>query len=253
MMAVGALECVWAVGYSAGCPTVGGPEEVEAICEWQGAKGSLCAAMVEAGFLDEESDGSLTIHDLYDHAPSYVQKRMKSEARRKAAGTTLSELRRDAATARWEKNRAKQKKNSSIQTDATGIHMNANGTPPTPKDAFPFASEGAVEKAPRKTSPHVAIFEEEARAAGLTPVVAKADAIQLADARKKFPDDDGYRAAVRRYLQLQDKFLVENRWAGRFIGSRLQALMNPGKTSDTAFPPTKAIGTKYANTPTVRI
>lgn len=118
----------------------------------------------------------------------------------------------------------------------------------------PLAVAGeASPKKTRKPAPHVAIFEEEARAAGLTPAVAEADAIQLAQARKKFPDDDGFRAGVRRYFQMQDKFLVENRWAGRFIGSRLQALLNPGKTSDTAFPPTKPVGTKYADTPTVRL
>lgn len=214
--------------------------------------------LVAAGLWDE-APGGYRIHDYLAYNPS----KEKVLAERKAAAERVKRWRADPRNA----------KSNTVTSDERNGVTNGGVTvevtpPPSPSPPLPLvvgeelrssptprepAKRATAKKKPRPPTAHVAIFEEEARAAGLIPAVAKADAIQLAEARKKFPDDDAFRAAVRRYLQLQDKFLVENSWAGRFIGSRLQALMNPGRTSDTAFPPTKPIGTKYANTPTVRI
>jgi hypothetical protein len=80
---LGLLEFVWAVGYETGNPIVGDALDVELAAEWTGPKGTLCAALVECGFLDKRTDGKLEIHDFWHHAPDYVMKRAKKEAARK--------------------------------------------------------------------------------------------------------------------------------------------------------------------------
>lgn len=86
MMAAGALECVWRIGYESGDPFVGDARLVEYACEWRGKQGDLAAALVEAGFLDATEDGGLLIHDLLHHAPDYVLKRFRREAARRSNG-----------------------------------------------------------------------------------------------------------------------------------------------------------------------
>lgn len=129
MMAAGALECVWRLGYESGDPFVGDWRVVEYACEWKGEPGALSAALVDSGFLDGGDGGRLSIHDLHDHAPEYVQKRFAREASRKESGATIASLRSEAgkkgAAARWDGKRM-----------ANGGHCLANGrqamAPPTP-------------------------------------------------------------------------------------------------------------------------
>lgn len=249
MLAVGALECVWSVGYSAGDPMVGGPEEVEAICEWTGEKGSLCAALVESGFLDEESDGSLTIHDLYDHAPVYVQKRMRSEAKRREAGTTLSDLRRGAAALMWEKRRAKQTDEPVMQTDATGIHVHANGTTPSPNDRIrlhPFASEGEEpaeepkaprpRKAPASGAVGAYLRAWEARYGG-TPLPEASECIAANKALSRFTEEERVRI-VEAYVADDEPWICDKAHPLGLLPKRLgrlQAKLNG--TLSTGRPP----------------
>lgn len=87
MAAVGALECVWRLGYESGASFVGSGGVVEYSCEWHGESGALVKALLETGFLDEVK-GGFAIHDLLDHAPEYVHKRFRREAARRQCPVT---------------------------------------------------------------------------------------------------------------------------------------------------------------------
>ncbi|MES1164171.1 MAG: hypothetical protein ABUR63_00320 [Verrucomicrobiota bacterium] len=92
-IARGALELLWEAGYAEGDPRLGDAESVEAVAEWTGPTGELAGHLVATGFLDRDERGVHSIHDLADHAPDYVARRMARAAERAAAGTTISEIR----------------------------------------------------------------------------------------------------------------------------------------------------------------
>ena len=282
-LAVGTMELLWSAAYSSGNPILGTAEVVELMADWKGEPGALADALVDVGLLDVESDRSdtenasdrsdtgcaplgytsrtksapLRIHDLTDHAPDYVRKRQAREEKRVRAAR--AKARRHHGSDR----------SKSGQRPPNGGQRPENGSTPTPTPTptpvgeelrsspipLELSTEAPSEKKPRRGSPHVAIFEEEARAAGLTPALSRPDAVHLAEIRKQLGDDEVYRGVLHRYFRMNDKFLAGCGWAGRFVGSRLQALLNSAstRTADTPFPPTKPVGRKYADTPIVRI
>lgn len=81
----GSLECIWDVAYENGDPLIGDAVDVELAAHWQGEPGRLCEVLVEAGFLDQTENG-YEVHDLYDHAPDYVQRRLQREIERRERG-----------------------------------------------------------------------------------------------------------------------------------------------------------------------
>ena len=135
-LALGCLEMIWSQCYENGEDYLGDAVDVESAAQWLGTPGALCSSLLAAGgdgnsgFIEEIEDrpGHFRCHDLYDHAPEYVRKRMDRENARRAAGVTLREVRAAAANERWR--RAKD-----MQTDASGKHMDASGTTPAPAPA----------------------------------------------------------------------------------------------------------------------
>lgn len=103
-LALGSLEFLWRQGYESGDDYLGEAEDVEAAARWAGEPGKLATALLEAGgngrtgFIEPVSgrDGAYQIHDLFDHAPDYVQKRRAREMERVARGQTLSSQRSEA-------------------------------------------------------------------------------------------------------------------------------------------------------------
>lgn len=73
---IGYLECLWLRGYQTGSPVIGDSLDVESAAEYPGEIGTFTKAAMDAGFIDLDEDGRYTIHDLFDHAPSYAKKRM---------------------------------------------------------------------------------------------------------------------------------------------------------------------------------
>ena len=170
LLARGCLETIWESAYETGNDYVGTAEDVESLAGWQGKRGLLCGAMEAAGFLDplDEDAARYRVHDLYDHAPEYVRKRMDREAARRERGVTLAELRAAAAREKWRK-RAQAAANGSqlqerqpdLQPDApvvqtavtcsnvnsmvapTSVQTAANGTTPAPAPA-PIDPEEAL-------------------------------------------------------------------------------------------------------------
>jgi hypothetical protein len=81
--AAGVLEMIWHHAYQDGDPRLGDVDDIEYMIGWDGPPGRCVDALVEAGFLDVDESGMVTVHDLDDHAPEYVKKRKAREAERK--------------------------------------------------------------------------------------------------------------------------------------------------------------------------
>lgn len=100
---MGYLECLWLRGYQTGNPAIGDELDVEAAAEYPGDEGKFAKAVVAAGFVDRDEKGHHSIHDLFDHAPKYVQLRM---VRKETApeGTTWDSITRPRGSKKSPKN-----------------------------------------------------------------------------------------------------------------------------------------------------
>lgn len=139
--AAGALELLWHVAYEAGDAFLGESLDVEAAARWRGEAGALTKALLEAGgrgaagFIEKAPGrpGRYRVHDLFDHAPEYVRKRLLRETERRQKGTDLAAERaaagRKGAEARWQ---AAGKRQSVAMDAAEDGKRLANGTPPAP-------------------------------------------------------------------------------------------------------------------------
>ena len=116
-LAVGHLEIIWQATYEAGDPLLGLPADLEYLARWAGEQGKLSAALLEAGFVDEVENGELKVHDLIDHAPDYVQRRMEREEARRAKGQTISDLRANAGKKGGAAKAAKQAYSKRLATE----------------------------------------------------------------------------------------------------------------------------------------
>ncbi|MFY9560150.1 MAG: hypothetical protein WAQ52_07945 [Terriglobales bacterium] len=100
-LALGCLEFLWETCYQNGDDYLGDVLDVEAAAHWDGEQEKLCTALLTAGgdgnhgFIDELDDrpGHYRCHDLFDHAPRYVSRRLQKEMEREANGVSISEIR----------------------------------------------------------------------------------------------------------------------------------------------------------------
>lgn len=154
-LALGTLELIWHHAYEHG-DFIASNEDLELICDWQGEPGFIGPALVYIGFLDPHPDGEpgYFVHDLYDHAPQYVQRRAEREHERRVKGQSISSIRRQAASQR-------KQMASHLQPDAShGYPVTANSSPPAPapaptpreEDLSPAAPLPRPKKARRKVS-----------------------------------------------------------------------------------------------------
>lgn len=80
---LGHLEYLWKTGYASGNPVIGDAHMVEACALWDGEDGRLASALVSVRLIDEVEPGVYQIHDLHDHAPTYVARRSDREEERR--------------------------------------------------------------------------------------------------------------------------------------------------------------------------
>jgi hypothetical protein len=146
-VARGVLELMWDMAYENGDDYLGDADDVEASARWTGKRGALCNALVraggegETGFIEEldERPGHFIVHDLFDHAPEYVKKRMAREVERITKGQTISDVRREAAKKRWDANGSKRL--------PLALQTSANGDTPSPTPThLAKATDGAEPK-----------------------------------------------------------------------------------------------------------
>ena len=142
-LARGSLELLWDVAYENGDEYLGTSADVESAARWDGEPSALVKALLEsggdgnAGFIEEIPDRPehYQVHDLFQNAPEYVQKRMLRELRRNQRGVTISDLRREAGR----KGRAvlpgqgsSKRRANGGQLPAHGGQLVANGDTPAP-------------------------------------------------------------------------------------------------------------------------
>lgn len=135
---LGHLELLWRVAYESGNPKIGDADDVEIAVEWQGERGAFAGALQRCRFIDDEgttAGAEYHVHDLFDHAPEYVKKRLTREQARRANGTSIEALRRKAGLAsglaRLER-KLSQEGTSVGHTATHGEQEGANGHTPAP-------------------------------------------------------------------------------------------------------------------------
>lgn len=80
---LGLVEMMWEVCYENGEAFLGDSVDVELAAGWVGEAGVLCKALAECGgktrkgLIEEVGPGIWAVHDLFDHAPKYVEGRQK--------------------------------------------------------------------------------------------------------------------------------------------------------------------------------
>ncbi len=72
----GHLDYMWESCWESVSPTLGTPEVVELVAMWNGAPGVFAQALEDIGFLDRDEDNNLQVHDFWEHAPDYVDRRL---------------------------------------------------------------------------------------------------------------------------------------------------------------------------------
>lgn len=87
-LAAGVLELLWHACYEACDERVGSAADVAFSVAWTDRKVNIAAALRDAGFLDDDPEhpGEFRVHDLWDHAPQYVTRRMEREQARRVSG-----------------------------------------------------------------------------------------------------------------------------------------------------------------------
>ncbi len=163
VIARGCLEFLWESAYENGSSYLGDKDDVELAARWKGEPGKLAQALLlaggdgNAGFIEEVpgNPGQFAVHDLFQHAPEYVQKRRDRELARIQRGVTISDMRREAG----KRGRALQLANvgqtsASVGQTEDGCHnTRANGVTPAPAPARapkqnPLSEQGSDEESP---------------------------------------------------------------------------------------------------------
>jgi hypothetical protein len=131
-LARGVLELIWDTCYEAGDAFLGDLQDVAAAANWTGDPGVLVKALFEAGgegrkgFIEDclEEPGNYICHDLWDHAPEYVERRARREIARQAKGLTLRDMRAAAGRASGEARRMKANSIEHVpQTEGTYVEQ----------------------------------------------------------------------------------------------------------------------------------
>lgn len=86
LVARGVLETLWDGCYENGDEYLGESIDIEGMAHWDGREGALTEALLSSGFIEpiEGQPGHFQVHDLWHHAPDYVQKRRRREVARRS-------------------------------------------------------------------------------------------------------------------------------------------------------------------------
>jgi hypothetical protein len=92
VLARGTLELLWEPCFEVGDPYCGTADDIEAVCDWQGARGALTKALLEAGapkgagFIEpyeghvrDTTEPHYQVHDFFHHCPEYARARRDRE------------------------------------------------------------------------------------------------------------------------------------------------------------------------------
>ncbi len=214
LLAIGALELIWATCYESGDPRLGTPEMVEAIAGWSEAgqePGKLFRALKDCGgegslgFIepDPSNRGRWQVHDLIDHAPDYDRKSAKREQERSPDRSVTGQC-----------------PVSDRSLTAMSGQPSGNGGTPAPAPApAPNQETTAEAKAKPKSPPKASVAEKRDGFADhayrswealhkTKPPWTKADYAALAQVTTLIGENGNARAAWDRYLTVSETFFA---------------------------------------------
>jgi len=239
--AYGLLEFLWAVAYECGNPEIGDSLDVELAAGWDGESGKLTTALLKcggeghAGFIEpiEGEPGRFQIHDLYDHAPDYVKRRMEREATRQARGKTLSQVRSEAARKRWsdkEEDATECKRNSRASRQYANGATRARAPAPAPAP-----KEDSSEPAQPASEPTATVLVFPTKGQGQWPLCADT----LAEFQEAFPRVDVLGEFRKARLWAINNEAKRKTPGGmlRFLQNWLERAVNKGQDGAAAPPP----------------
>lgn len=211
---IGYLECLWIRGYQTGSPIIGDELDVEAAAEYPGEEGRFAKAAVASGFVDVDENGIHRIHDLFQHAPKYVQLRMVrkktapegsswesvtgKKKRPKNENGSTNELENGknefGRTAKRRKTAKANPKAENLETRSENQEPKAESQEPRTKNQEPKASsvssgdaDAPLEKEEPKPRPRDLLFDAIAEVAGADP---KINGSQIAGVKKALTQAD---------------------------------------------------------------
>lgn len=134
-LARGVLELMWDTCYESGDEFLGDAQDVADAAQWKGEPDVLVKALWEAGgegragFIEDCPDepGNYICHDLWDHAPEYVEKRFKRELARREKGITMRDQKVAAGQASGRARRLKANTGEHVP-DPAGTGVEQKGT-----------------------------------------------------------------------------------------------------------------------------
>ena len=249
-MALGSLELMWEKCYLNGEAYLGDVVDVEAASQWPGEPGALCKALLDAGgdgnhgFIEEVQGrpGHYQCHDLFDHAPRYVAKRMAREMERKEKGETLSQIRADAGKAGGKQTASKRTANGQ-QNPSKGTDVDAPPAPaPAPAPA-PLKTCGAP--GDPGTPPAILILPCVGSGEKEWPVTEE----QLTKWREAYPGVDVVQEVRKMRLWLEDSPTRRKTYAGmgRFALGWLGRAQNDARGGARASPRVAPLQTAMAS------
>jgi hypothetical protein len=182
-LALGHLEIIWQAAYQSGDPGLGTVADLEYMARWNGDAGALANALLLAGFIDAiPGTDELSVHDLMDHAPDYVRRRMERENERTGKGKKLHEIRAKAGR-KGGRSKAGQRPVTDKQmtvsdrsvTDVCLSPGVANGATPSPSPSPSPKEENTLRAAPAtraQNRPRDELFDAIAEISGVDPKVS---------------------------------------------------------------------------------
>lgn len=135
----GLLETMWHVSYESGSAKLGKSEDVELAAEWPGQAGLFFEA-VRSDWLDE-FEGEFYVHDLNDHAPDYVRKKLERRRNKYLEKETAANVRRSAVNGPMTSNR--QVTDTDTQNKSSDAESFFEDLSRVPYPLFPVAAKAS--------------------------------------------------------------------------------------------------------------
>lgn len=116
------------------------PRMIARAAQWEGPAEKLAGALIRAGWLDENDDGALSIHDWYEYAGKLIDQRQaekeRSQRRRdeKAAAAASSEKSDDDQQTASGRPKGNRKKAAGRVDQSRPDKRKGDNTPPSPSD-----------------------------------------------------------------------------------------------------------------------
>ena len=131
---IGLLELMWFfVGQQTPQGNIGkwSNAVIAAEAGWQGDPDQFISALISVGFLDENEDHRLLIHDWSDHAPNWVHAKLKKKSKKIIRADLSSNLRGDLKTGQ---DPTSEGATSEVKcSEGKGSEVDTGGKPPATK------------------------------------------------------------------------------------------------------------------------